>query len=98
MIRRLFFPLLLILSAYYALFGGAHSFSEYRAIQRERVAVSDTLARMRLEVDSLRARAEALEEDPRALETLARERFGLVRPGELLYRFADAGDPPQEQP
>jgi cell division protein FtsB len=96
MIRRLLFPLLLGVSGYYALFGGAHSFSQYRAIQQERVRLTGALSDLRQEVDSLRTRVEALEDDPRALEAIARERFGLIRPGELLYRFADAEEPAPE--
>ena len=43
-------------------------------------------------MDSLRGRVEALENDPQTIETLARERFGMIRDGEVLYRFAEESE------
>jgi len=47
------------------------------------------------QLDSLQRLAHALETDPAAQERAAREQFGMIRKGELLYRFVpkvDAGD------
>jgi cell division protein FtsB len=44
------------------------------------------ITRLRLEIDSLQKEAEALETDPAAQERVAREAFGMLRPGEILYR------------
>jgi cell division protein FtsB len=41
-------------------------------------------------VDSLKRYEARLEHDPRLQERIAREVFGMVRDGELLYRFYDA--------
>jgi cell division protein FtsB len=49
---------------------------------------------LEVEVDSLARLAHALETDPAAQERAARERFGMIRKGEILYRIvppADAG-------
>ena len=46
------------------------------------------------QLDSLQRRARALETDPAAQERAAREQFGMIRKGELLYRLVpkvDAG-------
>ena len=52
------------------------------------------------QLDSLQRRARALETDPAAQERAAREQFGMIRKGELLYRLvpkvdagSDAGAP-----
>ena len=54
------------------------------------------LAQAQLEVDSLQRRVDSLtaykrlvETDPATQERIAREEFGMVKPGEVLYRFAD---------
>jgi cell division protein FtsB len=47
------------------------------------------LEALRLEVDSLRAWVDSLQSDSATLERLARERFGMVREGEILYRLAE---------
>ena len=92
MMTKLIFPLVLGLAAYYAAFGGEYSLLEVREIRREMEAKRAELERLRAETDSLRGRVAALENDPVAIETLARERFGMIRDGEVLYRFAGDGD------
>ena len=89
---KLVLPALVGLAAYYAVFGGEYSVFDLR---RTRAAVSveaDTVARLRREIDSLKAWADSLQLDSAALERLARERFGMIRAGELLYRFAEPSD------
>ena len=57
------------------------------------------LAREKAVVDSLDARVKelvalkkAVESDPTTQERIAREEFGMVRPGEVLYRFTEPAD------
>ena len=45
------------------------------------------MLRLRRLVDSLQRSADALEHDLRVQERVARERFGMIRRGELLYRL-----------
>ena len=40
-------------------------------------------------IDSMRAWADSLESDPATLERLARERYGMIKDGEVLYRFIE---------
>jgi cell division protein FtsB len=47
------------------------------------------MAALGRQIDSLRAWADSLEVDSATLERIARERYGLIRDGETLYRFAD---------
>ncbi|MEX1258619.1 MAG: septum formation initiator family protein [Gemmatimonadota bacterium] len=98
MIRRFLFPGLVILALYYALFGGEYSAFELRGIRsesRESVVRVRELAKL---TEELATRAEALESDDRALEFIARENFGMIRDGEILYRFADSGEDEEEEP
>ena len=46
--------------------------------------------------DSLRVWAEALETDSATIERLARERYGMIRPGEILYRMTPPTDSIQD--
>lgn len=92
MIRRLAVPGLLLLAAYYAIFGGGYSvFDLNRIHDRIDRAVLEREA-LREESRLLEERVSALEEDPHTVERLARERFGMIRDGEVLYRFAEPLD------
>jgi cell division protein FtsB len=64
-----------------------------RQLVQERRAVRD----LEVELDSLARLARALETDPAAQERAAREQFGMIRRGEILYRLVpqtDTASPP----
>ena len=90
--KRLVLPGLLGVAAYYALFGGEYSFFELRAARADGRREAAELAERRRQIDSLRAWADSLDVDSTTLERLARERFGMLREGEVLYRFAESDD------
>jgi cell division protein FtsB len=81
--------LLLGAAAYFAVFGGEYSVFELRTVRAEARLEAARLDSARAERDRLRARADSLERDSATIERVARERFGLIRPGERLYRFAE---------
>jgi cell division protein FtsB len=89
-LTRVILPGALLLAGYYAVFGGEYSVMEVRRARAARVVEEAEVARLRAENDSLRALVDSLANDPATLERLARERFGLIRDGEVLYRFAPA--------
>jgi cell division protein FtsB len=60
-------------------------------LAEERRAVRD----LEVELDSLERLARALETDPAVQERAAREQFGMIRKGEVLYRLVP---PPLPQP
>jgi cell division protein FtsB len=74
-------------AVYYAVWGGEYSVFDLRRLHSQQVLESQRIEAARLQVDSLRELASALESDPAAIEAVARERFGMIRPGEVLYRF-----------
>ncbi|HXH05722.1 MAG TPA: septum formation initiator family protein [Vicinamibacterales bacterium] len=53
-------------------------------LRRTLAGLSAELGRMRAENAALRAEIRRLRNDPAAIEALARERLGLLRPGEIL--------------
>lgn len=79
-------------AAYFALFGGDYSLLELQHIRKEIQVERQREAEVRADVERLRARADSLTSDERAIERVARERWGLIRPGERLYRF-ESGAP-----
>ena len=69
----------------FALLGGEYSTWNWYTLRRERrqeLARIDSLSR---QVDSLRKEAVAVETDPKVQERLARELYGMLRKGEIVY-------------
>lgn len=89
-LKRSIVPGLLLVAVYFALFGGEYSLFELRAARAAAVDERAALGALEHEIDSLRAWADSLERDPATLERVARERFGMIRDGETLYRFVPA--------
>jgi len=85
--RRLLAGGVLALAGYYALWGGEYSAFHLLRLKEERREAEARLASTRAQADSLRVLAEKLEQDDAEVERIARERFGMIRDGELLYRF-----------
>ena len=88
-------PLLLVVpagaAAYFAVFGGTFDVFDVRRLERELAREAVALDSVRRDVARLEARADSLETDDATLERVAREQYGMIRPGERLYRFAEPG-------
>jgi len=82
----------LALALYFAVWGGEYSVFTLLRLRQDRGDAEEELARVRREVDSLRVEARKLDGDPATIERVARERFGMIRDGETLYRFAGPAD------
>ncbi|HLU24299.1 MAG TPA: septum formation initiator family protein [Longimicrobiales bacterium] len=91
-LRRFLLPAVVGVAAYFAVFGGEYSLYEVWRLARQHEQEAAALEALRDSVAALRARADSLESDSVALERLARERYGLIRPGERLYRFVETSD------
>lgn len=70
-----------------AVFAGEYSTLDWLTLRRQLAAERDTVAALRANLDSLARLARALETDPATQERVAREQFGLIRDGEILYRI-----------
>jgi cell division protein FtsB len=66
---------------------GEYSTLDWLTLRRQRTEERRSVRELELELDSLQRLARALEEDPAAQERAAREQFGMIRKGELLYRL-----------
>ena len=80
---------LVIGAAYFALFGGEYSLLELQRLKSDLAEEQVRLDEARAEIVRLQARVDSLENDSATIERIARERYGLIRPGERLYRFVD---------
>lgn len=65
-----------------------------RRADRQFDALAATTARQRVENERLRDERRRLEEDPAAIEEVARRELGLIRPGEKLFIIKDVTTPP----
>jgi cell division protein FtsB len=80
-----------IFALYFAFQGGEYGTLDLRQLRKEAINESTTVARLHQVVDSLERLATAIEKDPRMQERVARERFGMLKPGEFLYRLVPTG-------
>jgi len=74
------FPLLL-----YVLFG-SHGIVQRIRLERQKVEVEASVKAAEEENLRLQAETKALESDMKALEKVAREKYGMVREGETVYK------------
>ena len=73
-----------------AVFAGEYSTIDWLKVSSQLAEERDSVESVRARVDSLARVARALENDPATQEREARERFGLIRDGELLYKIVPA--------
>ncbi len=66
---------------------GEYSTVDWLKLRSQLELERDSVASLRVQVDSLARVARALETDPATQERVAREQFGLIRNGEILYRI-----------
>ena len=64
-------------------YGSIDWFSLKQEVRQERQLIEN----IGIEIDSLTRYLRALETDPAAVERVAREKIGMIRDGELLYRI-----------
>jgi len=69
-----------------AAWGGEYSTADWLTMRRQLADERDKVVALRAEVDSLAKAAKDLETSPAVQERVAREEFGMIRDGELLYR------------
>lgn len=70
----------------FGLWGGLYSTLDWWKLQRRVAEEQDAIVRLEAEIDSLTAWAAAVESDSATQERVAREHFGMIRDGEMLYR------------
>jgi cell division protein FtsB len=76
-----------VAAVFFALQGGEYSTLDHMQLERAERAESLKVERLKQVVDSLARVAEAVETDPKVQERVARERYGMIRDGEFVYRL-----------
>lgn len=69
-----------------AVWGGEYGTADWITIRRQLADERARVAVLRVEIDSLAKLAGDLENNPAIQERVAREQFGMIRDGEVLYR------------
>ena len=77
---------------YFAIQGGEYGTSDLVRQRMEKRRLLATIDSLEREVDSLKKYRKAVETDPATQERIAREQWGMVRPGEILYLFDTLAD------
>ncbi len=85
MTRRHLILAILGLALLFALQGGEYSTWDYWTLKRQERDEVRQIAGLERMVDSLARVAKAVETDPATQERLARELYGMIRPGEFVY-------------
>jgi cell division protein FtsB len=80
----------LVFALYFAVQGGEYGTLDLLKLRREVAAEQEKVALLEQSLDSLGREAAAVEHDPRVQEHVAREQFGMIRRGELLYKLVPA--------
>ena len=70
----------------FALEGGEYGTHHLVALRGQVRDETTRIAKLRNEVDSLARALRALKTDPATQERVAREVYGMIRPGEMLYQ------------
>ncbi len=71
-------------------FGGEYGTFDWLSLRRQIHEQERSIEQLRIEIDSLAEYAAKLQRDPFTQEKVARERFGMIRPGETLYQIEPA--------
>ena len=79
-----------LLAILFALQGGEYSTGDWITLRREAREERAEVEALKAAIDSLQALASRIERDPAEQERIAREEFGMIRPGEFLYRLLPA--------
>ena len=71
----------------FGFWGGEYSTPNWLTLRRQVRVEHAAIDSLKGTLDSLRREAKAIETDPATQERVAREQFGMIRPGEILYRI-----------
>jgi cell division protein FtsB len=83
--KRWLILILVLAAAVFAVQGGEYSTAHWLELRAKEQAERQRVADLRREVDSLRLVKKLVETDPATQERLARELYGMLRPGETEF-------------
>ncbi len=82
-----------VVAVFFAIQGGEYSTLDLRELRHREHPESLQVAALERAVDSLARVAESIECDPLVQERVARERYGVIRDGELVYQLVPDSAP-----
>lgn len=85
-LQRPFVILVVVAMVGFAAEGGEYGTIDLLKLKAQVRGERESIVRLRTEVDSLTRLERALKSDPATQERVAREVFGMIRPGEILYQ------------
>ena len=83
-----------IVLGWVAVFGGEYSTFDWLTLRRQVAVERAEVAHLHVALDSLARLAHGLETDSATQERAAREQFGMIRTGEILYRIVQRDSAP----
>ena len=89
-VRHYLWGTALVLACVLALYFLFPAYSEFRRTKGDVSELKQSLAMQEHEIQRLHREIRSLRTDYRALERVAREKFGLCKDGEKIYHFDDA--------
>ena len=84
--KKILIGLVVLAMAAFALEGGEYGTTDLLRLKGQVRTEQAAIVRLRVEVDSLARYERALTTDSATQERVARELYGMIRPGELLYQ------------
>jgi len=84
--RRVLLAVVVVIMAAFAAQGGEYSTVDLWRLKGQVRREQQAIVRLRAEVDSLAQVEKAITTDPATQERVARETYGMIRPGEILYQ------------
>lgn len=82
----------LLASVLYLFLGAEDSLLDVRTARQQLAQAEVEVDRLKTQNDSLQQALWRLENDPAYLEKVAREEYGLIKPGERVYRLSSSTD------
>ena len=87
-IKGILFFVVLIVAAY-EFVGGDYGYYRIRNQKEQIDLLRAEIRKMKSENEALRRHVSLLESDPATIEKIARERYGMIKPGESVYMVYD---------
>ena len=88
-LSRLIVLIVLGATGYQLIFGGDYHLRDLQNLKRQVAIKTAEVDSINAELDSIRVWGDSLLNDPWVVERVARERYGFIRPGEVLVRFIE---------
>ncbi len=84
---RLLVLIVVALALLFAVQGGEYSTGDWLTLRRQVAEQEASLQQLQQDIDSLQDLAKQVETDRAVQERIAREEFGMIRPGEIQYQI-----------